>query len=85
MNEKLPLNQKLLDLLWELEGILGVRSGDSLIEKYSYFVTNSEHGRDCTYAKKTEALFFKDQYSKVRSKILELNHLISKLDEELKK
>ena len=76
------MEDRLLDLLWELEEILNVRSQDSLIEKYNYFVNHSEHGRECTYAKKTQALFFKDQYSKVRSKVLELNHLIFKLDEE---
>lgn len=72
----------LLDLLWELEEVLLLRSGSSLVEKYHYFNTNSEHGRDCSYAKRAKGLFYKNQFEKVRAKVLEINQLLAKLDEE---
>ena len=76
------MEEKFLDLLWELEKLLDTKSGDSLIEKYHWFATNSEHGRDCSYAKKCKLLFFQDEYSKVRSKILELNHLMARIEDK---
>lgn len=73
---------RFIKLLWELVEELDIPAGDSLVEKYVWFSSHSEKKENCTYSKKIKTLFFRDQYSKVKEKLLEINRLMVKLEEE---
>ena len=61
--------------------------GESMVERYKYFVEHSEHGKDCAYARKCRDLFEKFDYSDILEefkKTLRLFELVEgrKLNEE---
>lgn len=77
------MQEDLLSLLWELcqriQSHGGVLKGDSLFERYDYFVKNSSSGKDCQYAKKCQALILKHDYDDIMKlflKVLEQYRLV---------
>jgi len=62
----------LLIKLAELEDLLKQGGQDTISEKYRWFVQNSEHGENCSTARKIDRLFTKNLYSKIKQKIEEI-------------
>lgn len=56
-------------LLWELAQRInshgGLLPGDSMFERYTYFVKHSEYGKDCSYARKSRDLILKHDYDDI--------------------
>jgi len=71
---------KLLDLLYKLYYRLhnhrGVPCQESLLEKYNYFISHSESGRNCTYAQKCREMFFSEDYEEVSKLLVEVQKLL---------
>lgn len=44
----------------------GVLDGDSMVERYKYFVEHSDAGKDCSYARKCKDLFLRYDYEDIK-------------------
>lgn len=54
----------------------GKMDGDSMVERYRYFVEHSERGTQCTYARKCKEIFLRYDYEDIRDQLLlVLEHL----------
>ncbi len=49
----------------------GVLKGESMIERYHWYVNHSDKGRDCAYARKCRDLFNTYDYDTIRQMFLE--------------
>lgn len=69
--------------LWKLSERIrshgGVLPGDSMIERYKYFVENTEYGRACVYARKSRDLFLTHDYEDIKKQLLHVVELIDKV------
>lgn len=76
--------QQLLDILYDLSYRLSHHDGDGidLLERYDYFVRNSERGRACTYALKCKQLFYLSDYDKVKELLIKLTETIRQIPGE---
>jgi hypothetical protein len=78
-----PANQ-LMDLLFDLYQRLsssgGKKGAMNVIESYNHFSNSSSAGRKCTYALKSQGLFFQKDYEYIKDKISEIATIISKLE-----
>ncbi len=45
---------------------------ESMLERYRYFVEHSEHGKDCSYARKCKDLFLTHDYDDTKKLFLEV-------------
>jgi len=48
----------------------GKMDGDSMAERYRYFVEHSERGKSCVYARKCKDLFLRYDYEDIRDQLL---------------
>jgi hypothetical protein len=65
---------QLLEALFTLLDRMNHRkNGESngMLERYNYFIYNSEHGRDCKYAARCLDIFLSEDYEDVRKLFLE--------------
>jgi hypothetical protein len=44
---------------------------DSMIERYNFFITHSEFGKDCTYARKCKDIFLREDYEQIKQIFLD--------------
>lgn len=79
-------SQQILDILYDLSYRLRHHDGDGidLLERYDYFIRNSERGRACTYALKCKHLFYLSDYDKVKELLIKLIEVIRSLPGEEK-
>jgi hypothetical protein len=56
---------------------------DSMAERYKYFVENSEHGKDCSYARKCRDLFERHDYEDVKKQFLLVASLWKNIDKDI--
>lgn len=45
---------------------------NGMLERYNYFIYNSEHGRECKYARKCLDIFLEEDYEDIRKLLLEV-------------
>lgn len=80
---------QLMDLLGELHERLSHQGGQpgamNLFEAYKHFYTNSQSGRQCTYARKCQTLFLQKDYEYIKEKIEEIYKLITSIEQTGKK
>lgn len=73
----------LLIQLWELSNRIrshgGVLPGDSMIERYKYFVENTEYGRACVYARKSKDLFLTHDHEDIKKLIFHIVEMYEKM------
>jgi len=78
------IEDELLAELYNLWYRLQYHGGDGkqsgLVEKYHWFLHNSEYGAECTYARKSKHLFFRDDWEETRRSILSLSDMIKQMD-----
>lgn len=48
-----------------------LKRSEGMLERYNWFINNSNMGDDCTYARKCEDLFLRDDYEEIRDLFLE--------------
>ena len=75
---------QLMDMLFDLYLRLSSSGGNpgamNVLEAYHTFVNKSTSGRKCTYALKTQSLFFKKDYAYIRDKVFEITEIINQLE-----
>lgn len=78
-------DQLLLDLLWDLSIRLKTNQpGNSMLERYNYFIRSSDRGRACTYAMKCKQLFYTYDYQEVKELLKKINDIVDMIDNENK-
>jgi len=69
-----------MDLLWDLVVSLEIKSDSSLLEKYDYFSSNSDHGRNCSFARKCQSLFTSNNYGTIKEVIKKIVEQIREIE-----
>lgn len=62
----------LYDLWVRIKDHKGSQKNNNMLEKYDYFVRNSNRGRSCTYAHKCKALFLLSDYEDIKKHLLQV-------------
>jgi hypothetical protein len=74
------VNPDLLIELWNLSERIrshgGVLPGESMVERYKYYVEHSESGKDCVYARKCRDLFLTHDYDDVVAQLKKVMELL---------
>lgn len=78
-----PESNDLLIALWELSERIrshgGVLPGESMVERYKFFVEHSEAGTNCHLARKCRDLFVRYDYDDIKKQILSIVELYGKI------
>jgi len=76
-----------MDLLIELFNLAarinshgGVLPGESMVERYKYFVEHSEYGKDCSFARKCKDLFLTYDYDDIVKQLKVVIQLIEDVE-----
>lgn len=77
------MSNDLLIALWELSERIrshgGILPGDSMIERYKYFVEHSEYGAGCVYARKSRDLYLQHDHEDIKKLIFHIMELYEKI------
>lgn len=87
MKERMPATSPLDTLmdhlfdLWKRMSHTGETSdGMNVLESFDYFSREGNRGRDCTYARKSQHLFYKQDYCDIKRMIQQIIETISQLE-----
>lgn len=73
----------LLLRLWDLSERIcshgGVLPGESMIERYKYFVEHSAYGAGCVYARKCRDLYLTHDHEQIKQQLLAIVELYEKM------
>lgn len=76
MDTKDDLLLSLFNLAQRINSHGGVLPGESMLERYKYFLQHSENKENCTYARKCKDLFLNYDYEDIKVRFLEVLELI---------
>ena len=72
--------QHIMDLLWDMVKYLDIQSGSSILEKYDYFTSNSDHGRNCSFSRKCQSLFTSNNYGTIKEIVKKIVEQIREIE-----
>lgn len=83
MKNQMLLMKRLFFLYKRLNSFKGTEEGNNLVEKYNYFLENSDAGPDCPYAKKCLTLFMTHDYEDIKKELLAALEVINEYEKSL--